>query len=611
MEKTRTVVCDVEANGLDPTQVWCVVVKDIKTKEVFEYGPLSLLAFVEFAKEVKMWIGHHFLGYDLFVLNSLLGTKIKPTEVRDTHVMSRLARYDRYGGHGLKAWGPKVGIVKPDHDDWSKYSPAMLVRCRQDVLINEKVFHLLNQELEGFNEVSIWIEHQVAYLMQVQRRNGFTLDQKKAMALQVETQELADAIKKEIQADLPPKVVKLNKVGTPFKKNGARSVALDNAIHDLCLNGSTVVGPFQGFSYAPIDLSSPKQLIEALDPWWDPYIPTDGAMKNRLSYEQIKADKRWKLDDKNLATLSDDAPQSIKKIVNWLMLNNRTKLVQDQWLGNIQNDGKIHGDVFPLGAGTHRASHSKPNMANVPAVSHSDKGEPLMGILGRYGYECRDCWIPSMGYTLLGTDASGIQMRIFAHLVGDPTYINEVVNGDIHTKNQEYLGVDICKSRDNAKTYIYAFLLGVGDKKAAMILKCTPAQAKKARANMLRKNPGLKKLLDRCKVDASRGYIWRPDGARIYVDKPHLVLSRYLQGYEAVIMKRANIRWYYLAKAEKIDFKQVAWVHDEWQTEVKPDQAERLGELQVESIQWAGEYFKLKCPLDGEFKIGNSWAETH
>ena len=74
-------------------------------------------------------------------------------------------------------------------------------------------------------------------------------------------------------------------------------------------------------------------------------------------------------------------------------------------------------------------------------------------------------------------------------------------------------------------------------------------------------------------------------------------------------MRLANVMWY--NKAKSLDFRQVAWVHDEWQTEVLEQHADILGQLQVQAIRDAGVHFNLNCPLDGEYKIGGNWAETH
>jgi DNA polymerase I-like protein with 3'-5' exonuclease and polymerase domains len=61
----------------------------------------------------------------------------------------------------------------------------------------------------------------------------------------------------------------------------------------------------------------------------------------------------------------------------------------------------------------------------------------------------------------------------------------------------------------------------------------------------------------------------------------------------------------------KLDAHFVANVHDEIQLEVSQEDSILVGELAVQSIQDAGEHFKLRCPLTGEYKLGKTWADTH
>ena len=65
------------------------------------------------------------------------------------------------------------------------------------------------------------------------------------------------------------------------------------------------------------------------------------------------------------------------------------------------------------------------------------------------------------------------------------------------------------------------------------------------------------------------------------------------------------------AKIYNIDYKFVGNIHDEFQAEVREDQAEKFGWLAVECIKAAGIKLNLRCPLDGEYKVGETWAETH
>jgi DNA polymerase-1 len=192
--------------------------------------------------------------------------------------------------------------------------------------------------------------------------------------------------------------------------------------------------------------------------------------------------------------------------------------------------------------------------------------------------------------------------------MNDPEYTKTLLEGDIHTFNKEALG-EFCKDRPTAKTFIYAWLLGAGQAKVAMILGCTVKQAGVAMDNFLRSIPALKELKRKAAMAAQRGYLVGLDGRRIKIESEHKSLSVYLQGGETIIMRMANYLWF--TNASNIKFKQVVWVHDEWQTEVEEDRAEELGKLQVQSIRDTGEYFNLNCPLDGEYKVGNNWAETH
>ena len=78
-------------------------------------------------------------------------------------------------------------------------------------------------------------------------------------------------------------------------------------------------------------------------------------------------------------------------------------------------------------------------------------------------------------------------------------------------------------------------------------------------------------------------------------------------------MKYANILWQREVRRKGIEFKQVAWVHDEWQTEVigTKEDAEQLGRIQVKALVDTCIKFKMNVPLNGKYKIGKNWSETH
>ena len=76
-------------------------------------------------------------------------------------------------------------------------------------------------------------------------------------------------------------------------------------------------------------------------------------------------------------------------------------------------------------------------------------------------------------------------------------------------------------------------------------------------------------------------------------------------------MKKALILLDDYARKNGFDYKFVGNVHDEIQSEVVAEQAEKFGWLAVECIKAAGVSFELRCPLDGEYRVGQTWAETH
>ncbi len=326
----------------------------------------------------------------------------------------------------------------------------------------------------------------------------------------------------------------------------------------------------------------------------------------------------WTVDEQNLATLPSTAPQAAKDLVKWLTLEGRRKALVE-WIRCCQDDGKIHGKYWPIGAWTHRMSHSNPNSANIAAPFLGEPKTPVEDIKHRYDASMRDLWKASEGAWLVGTDAEGIQLRLLAHFMKSQPYVDAICSGkkedqtDIHNMNRKALG-PVCRDRDTAKTFVYAFLLGASTGKVAEILDCSLPKAKQAVDSFLEALPGLKKLKEFViPRDAKRGYFTGLDGRKVACDSEHLMLAGYLQNGEAVVMKKACILWRTWAKAEGLVFKQVNFVHDEWQTECygTREQAERLGELQRKAIEQVGVELGVFCPLAGNSIIGKSWLETH
>jgi DNA polymerase I-like protein with 3'-5' exonuclease and polymerase domains len=306
----------------------------------------------------------------------------------------------------------------------------------------------------------------------------------------------------------------------------------------------------------------------------------------------------WKVDETVLSGV--DIPEA-KLVAEYLMLVKRTSQIQS-WIDAVKDDGRIHGKVITNGAVTGRMTHSSPNMAQVPA-----SGSP-------YGKECRACFTVPKGKKLVGCDASGLELRMLAHYMQDTAYTEFVVNGkredgtDIHTVNQKSAGLP---TRDNAKTFIYAFLYGAGDAKIGSIVGGSAADGKKLKNRFLRQTPALKKLIEKVQKIGACGSLPGLDGRRVWIRSDHAALNTLLQSAGAIVMKQALIHLQEKLEYAKIDALFVGNIHDELQIEVCADKAEEVGILAKQAIIDAGSTLGLRCPLDGDYSIGNSWAETH
>lgn len=322
--------------------------------------------------------------------------------------------------------------------------------------------------------------------------------------------------------------------------------------------------------------------------------------------------------EENLKTLPYSAPKGVKDLTKWLSLEGRRSSMQEYLNVVNRDDSRIHGKFWHIGAWTHRMSHSGPNQANIPATFHGNPTTPVEEIKAKYDERVRSCFTVETDEWLVGCDADGIQLRVLAHYMEDREFIEALESGDkakgtdVHTLNMKKLG-PICRNRDVAKTFVYALLLGAGVPKIAQILGCSNKEAKNAVDSFVSSYPGLKRLKSIIiPRDAARGYFIGLDGRKIECNSEHLMLAGYLQSGEAIIMKSAAVRFLKYLKAPE-DVRFVDFVHDELQVSVRgnKDEAESIGIHLAHNIRKAGQELGLKCQLDANYKIGNTWAETH
>lgn len=648
---SKVLVVDTETNAIwNPDRIHLICARDSEGN-TFEFRQPQQKNVKEQVNEVfsryELFCGHNFISYDfLRVFSRLLPDLPLPRDaLLDTLVVSRLLNYNRPGGHSIAQYGEEFGIKKEGKDiqNWDIFTEEMVERCHSDTMINLRI---LQKYLRFFNtsdwERALEIEHDMAYETGLMSLNGFYFNKEKADHMARELSSLLSPIDDELDKAFPPRPVpvreiepRVTKAGT-FNLNDFRWFEGDDLSH---FTG----GPFTLIRYEKFNPGSPIQVVDRLnEAGWKPTDKTKGhieALKDRKTpKEKLERFKRygWKVSEENLQTLPSTAPKAAFDIAKRIVLSSRLSDVEE-WLALAKKDHlsdgfAIYGDFNPIGAWTHRLSHARPNLANVPVAKRSKADTEFQALVNDFNDEMRGLFGARPGHRLVGTDADGIQMRIFAHYTESEDLINALVSGskeagtDIHTLHQRKLG-EPCKSRDAAKTFIYGWLLGAGIGKVAEILECSSSAAKSAVDSFIESYPLLKELkTKRIPRDAKRGYFEGLDGRKVMCNSEHLMLAGYLQNGEAVIMKRAARDWMGRLRKEKIPFRLVTWPHDEWQTEIPDDDdlAKYVSDIQIQALRDQGDQLDLKCPMEGTTTIqfkhepypdgfigGYSWKDTH
>ena len=547
------IILDIETNSKHDV-IWCCVTREIDTDEVIVWKEANGLQ--KYLDRCDLIIMHNGISFDAPVLRKNWKVTMKLNQVYDTLVASRLLNPSIEGGHSLGAWGQRLGFPKGDFKDFDGgLTEEMLTYCIQDTLVTKQLYKYLVTEFkhQGFDERSIELEHKVQAIISKQETNGFKLDQRGAIELLTVLKSKLSDLETELQSVFPTKTTERYS-----EKTGKR---LKDDVE--------VFNP-----------GSRKQIAERLiDKGWK---PTRFTEKGQAIVDET--------------TLKESDIREAKLIAEYLLLQKRISQI-DSWLEAVSEDGRVHGRVITNGAVTGRMTHHSPNMAQVPNSG------------SEYGEDCRALWTVEKGYKLVGIDASGLELRMLAHYMNDDAYTNEVVSGDIHTANQKAAGLE---NRNQAKTFIYAFLYGAGATKIGKITGGGASEGQKLIDRFLSNTPKLKALREKVsRIYQSSGTLPSLDGRRLQVRSEHAALNTLLQGAGAVVMKQALVNFVKYMNQNKIEYKLVANVHDEIQCEVKEGYEELAGQLGVKAIEQAGIDFNMRCSLTGEYKCGNNWKETH
>jgi hypothetical protein len=620
---------DTEANGFvqQATRVHCGVVK-ILDGPVRKFQPTEIYSLLSYLETFDVLIAHNGIGYDFPLLKKLFNWTFGG-KVVDTLIMSRLLNPKRLvpfncankkaGPHSLEAWGYRVGRGKPEHDDWENYSPEMLHRCTEDVEILELVYKALLEEAKGGKWRNAFLmSFELFTRLQQQEEYGWLVDQDHMHKCVHQLTRWVDMIDKVITPRLPQVLEveetkvkgEYNYIKKPFLKSGAYSQSISDwgARCGIDLSTKPVVGPFSRISFRVTDLNSNAETKDFL---------------LKLGWEPLE----WNINDEGERTspkLSKDDPfEGIESKLGTLVARRvqcrQRRSVIEGLFGLIREDGRISSVVNTL-AVTGRATHR--NIVNIPKASSF------------YGKQMRAIFSSKEGFTLVGTDSAGNQLRQLAARMGSDAYIYAMVSGnkedgtDPHTLTQKAGDLE---SRDIAKNVMYCLLFGGGDTKLAKTAKKPAGTGADLRDKLYRGLDGLGELMERLtkewrstarqrynaafrRMEYFDGKITGLDGRPITVPSEHQILVYLLQSDEAIHMAKAYC--ILCAELEKkyvwgVDYGVVCWYHDEYTIECREEIAQDVKRISEDAIRLAGEYYGIKCPHAGEGAIGKNWYAIH
>ena len=547
-------VVDIETDSINAKQIHCIVAKKYDTGETRQWVQGECGEFREWSKRIDTFIMHNGISFDAPVLNRLTGSDIRLDQIRDTLIESQLYNPVRDGGHSLEAWGKRLGSEKIEYNDYSHYTPEMLEYCKQDVNVTQKLGMALEKEGKDFSDRSYNLERQVRSIVDKQQENGFAFDIMGAMILEANLSDELYKLEEKAHDMFPDKVEKRvsEKTGKPLK---------DKVIE--------------------FNIASRIHIAERLEEMgvkFTEHTETGRAVINEAVLDKI------------------DLPEA-QMFSRYFLLQKRTGLLRS-WIQECSDQDRVHGKVLTLRTITGRMAHHKPNMAQVPAV------------YSPYGKDCRKLWTISNPDThqLVGTDASGLELRCLAHYMGDEKFTNEVLTGDVHTANQKAAGL---QTRDQAKTFIYAFLYGAGPGKIGTVVGGSWAEGEELIAKFLKNMPSLNRLRKTVADAARSGRITGLDGRKLHIRHEHAALNTLLQGAGAIVCKQWLVEMDRMIWEHGLDAKLVASVHDEYQFEVAKPDIDSFTKVTKEAMKTTQDILKFKCDLDCDYKIGNNWAETH
>ena len=596
-------IFDIETNGLfdEASTTFCVVIYDLQLKQTFSYRPDCIDNALAHLATADVLIGHNVIFYDLPVLKKLYGFD-GSFRVIDTLICTRLIwpkevlyeldceQYPQVpaklrGSASLKAWGQRLADHKIEYENFTEFSEEMLTYCIQDVHVTTRLFNFI--QTQNYPMPALNLEHQFALAINRQIRSGIPFDVDAALDLVDDLRAKKTELEYNLKQVFPP--IEHKELFTPRVNNAKR--------------GYIKGVPFEKIRVENFNPGSRQQIVDRL--------------KQKYGWEPEKCTEKGNpiLDDEVLEKLPFPEAQPLSE---YMLVKKRLGQIADgnnAWLKLVNNEeAKIHGDLITNGCITGRASHRNPNMAQVPAG------------YSPYGHECRSLFHAPQGWDLIGIDAKALELRCLAGYLAlwdNGEYASLVVNPDvdIHTYNQEQFGVE---TRDISKRLLYGMLYGCGATKAGTIID--PNEKDLKRLSILGRNaingfmdnvPALKKLKEQIEgTIQSRNYLIGLDRRTLHCRSAFKGLNLLLQSAGAILMKQVVINIHNnittnLGLTYDHDWQQVLMVHDEVQIACNPKYTEAIREQAMNAFPQAQEFFGFRCKIEGDSRVGKTWAETH
>lgn len=639
----KRLLFDTESDGLleDATKIHCIAAVDVDTGETWDFKPTDPYAkCVEVLDSADVLIGHNIMRHDVPLMEKVWGWKINK-RILDTMIIARL-EYPNLQGHTLKAWGERLGTHKGDYAEikraealaqgikdekailryvWGQWNEEMHAYMVQDRDTNLALWRHLNPD--SYSQEAIELEHRIARVCNLMEKSGVPFDTSAAGLLHTSLIEKRDAIEKQLiekfgfwYAPISP----TNSIFTPKRDNAKQGYVANCPCTKLKLvrfnpgSRDHIAKVLLGKGWKP----------EKFTPSGKPEINEETVASIILQYPEMEGLGEYLMISKRLGQLAEG---------------------KQAWLTQVDGTGYIHGAINPMGTATSRASHFRPNLAQVPKV-----GSP-------YGAECRSLFYARQGWKLIGADMSGLELRGFAHYLAPldgGKYANAVVDGDPHWLHTQYMGLTENPEQDpeskldkiirnGSKTFIYGFIYGCGNRKAGNIIFDTclqvkqmtgdralldkffphgPSEAafvrvgKKVRGDFTARLKGLWQLRDKLDHYKPKGYLPGLDGRRIPIESEHSMLNYVIQSCGAILCKRWVCDAFDAMEGQwkhgwDGDFVFGLWVHDEVQVWVKEGLEEEAATILTTAAQNAGVPYGFRVRLDSEAKVGRTWAETH